>query len=224
MDTLNRRNRSDTIQRIVKALETVIIERGLEGISALYIAEKAHVSKVLIYRYFGSMDGLLDYYIRAGKLFPILSPESLHQIYPKHKSDLSRIWYRQVIQLYRSFRSSKVAPEILRATLFETGATADIISKAIDEERTRLVNQLSFVVGADSQAISAVILGGMSYMTILAQQNRPMLGLDLRDEENWKRIEAAVKLIYMGLNKLVSSAESVTIPEKTGIHATRQWL
>jgi len=223
MDIVIRRNRSDTVQRVVEALEAVIIERGWEGVGINYVAQKANVSKVLIYRYFGSLDGLLDFYVREGNLFPTLSPEFLLQIHPERKSDLSRIWYRQVIQLYRSFRSSRIASEILGATFVEKNATADLISKAVDEEMVRLVNQLSFVVGADTKAVSAVILGGMSYMTILAQQNRPIMGLDLREEANWKRIEDAVKLLYMGLNKLAATTEEVTIQKKTAIQSIRKW-
>src|SRR5206468_5240611 len=65
-----------------------------------------------------------------------------------------------------------------------------------------LVEQLAFVQGADVKAISAVMLGAMSYLTIMAQNDRTMIGLDLRSEEGWQRIEAAVKLIYKALNKI----------------------
>ncbi|MBC8155525.1 MAG: helix-turn-helix transcriptional regulator, partial [Bacteroidetes bacterium] len=102
-----RRNRAKTTQRIVEALEDVIAERGLEGVGVNRIAEKAGVSKVLIYRYFGGLDGLMDYYVKMGKLFPMFTPVVLDQIRPLHESDLARIWYRQVIQTYRSFRTFK---------------------------------------------------------------------------------------------------------------------
>jgi AcrR family transcriptional regulator len=223
VNIVTRRSRADTSQRIVEALEAVIIERGLEGVSLNYVAEKANTSKVLIYRYFGGLDGLMDHYVRMGKLFPILSPEFVLQIRPDHKLSLSRVWYRQVIQVYRSFRSSNVGAELFKATVVEKNVTADVITKAIDEELTRLVDQLSFVAGADNKAISAVILGGMSYMTILAQLNRPIIGLDLRDEADWKRIEGAVKLLYIGLSKLANTAEEVTLPDNRPIQATRHW-
>ena len=64
-----KRNRAKTTQRIVDALEEVLAERGLEGVGVNRIAEKANVSKVLIYRYFGGIEGLLDYYVKMGKAF-----------------------------------------------------------------------------------------------------------------------------------------------------------
>lgn len=206
-----RRNRAQTTQRIVEALEDVITERGLEGVGVNRVAEKANVSKVLIYRYFGGMEGLLEYYVKMGKLFPAFTPAVLDQIRPLHESDIARIWYRQVIQTYRYFRTFKAAREVLKATVIENDSIAATTAQAQDEEMTRLVSQLSFIKGADTQAISAVILGAMTYLTIMAQNDRTMISIDLRSEEGWKRIEAAVKTIYIALNKLAVGSKDVEL-------------
>ena len=205
------RNRDKTTQRIVEALEVVIAEHGLEGVGVNRVAEKAGVSKVLIYRYFGGIDGLMHYYVKMGKLFPLLTPVVLDQIRPMHESDAAKIWSRQVLQTYRSFRTLKAAREVIKATIVENDTTADVTSKAVDEEMTRLVEQLSFVEGADTKAISAVILGAMSYLTIMAQNNRTMIGLDLRSEEGWQRIENAVRIIYTSLNKMAIDSPTTNI-------------
>lgn len=213
-----RRNRAKTTQRIIDALEEVISERGLEGIGVNRIAEKAGVSKVLIYRYFGGLDGLLEYYVKMGKLFPMFTPAVLDQIRPLHESDLARVWYRQVIQTFRFFRTFKAAREILKANIIENDTTAEVTSRAQDEELTRLVEQLSFVKGADVQAVSAVVIGAMSYLTLLAQNNRTMIGIDLRSEEGWNRIENAVKTIYIALNKVVVQSKDATLElQSTGL-------
>lgn len=206
-----KRNRAKTTLRIVEALEEVITERGLDKTGINDIAAKAGISKVLIYRYFGGLNGLIDYYVRMGKVFPVFSPAVLDQIRPLHESDVSQIWYRQVIQTYRSFRMFKASRELLRATIVENDVTADVTSKALDEEMTRLVEQLAFVQGADTKAISAVVLGAMSYLTIMAQNDRTMIGLDLRSEEGWQRIEEAVKLIYKALNKMAVDSPGTRI-------------
>ena len=218
-----KRSRAKTTQRIVEALEAVIAERGLDGVGVNRIADKAGVSKVLIYRYFGSVEGLITYYVKMGKLFPIFSAEALEQIYPLHKSDLARVWYRQVIQLYRSFRASKTAREILKAGVVENGTVATATTRAVDQEMTRLVDQLSFVKGADTQALSAVLLGAMSYLTILAQNDQPMIGLDMRSETEWKRIEEAIKLIYTAVGKVVVTTEAITLPGQPATLPVESW-
>lgn len=218
-----RRNRAKTTQRIVEALEEVITERGLEGVGVNRVAEKAGVSKVLIYRYFGGLDGLLEYYVKMGKLYPTFTPAVLEQIRPLNQSDLARIWYRQVTQTYRTFRTFKAGREMLKATVLEGDLTADVISKAQDEELVRLVDQLSFVKGADTHAISAVILSAMSYMTLLAQNDRSMIGIDLRSEEGWRRIEEAIKLIYIALNKIAVQSKETTLELQASATPAALW-
>ncbi|WP_461064699.1 TetR/AcrR family transcriptional regulator [Spirosoma horti] len=218
-----RRNRAKTTQRIVEALEEVISERGLEGVGVNRIAEKANVSKVLIYRYFGGMEGLLEYYVKMGKLFPVFTPATLDQIRPLHDSDVARIWYRQVIQTYRYFRTFKAAREVLKASVIENNSIAETTARAQDEELTRLVGQLSFVKGADTQAISAVILGAMTYLTIMAQNDRTMINIDLRSEEGWQRIENAIKTIYISLNKMAVSSKDVELELQSSRLPVAQW-
>ena len=218
-----RRNRAKTTQRIVEALEEVIAERGLEGVGVNRVAEKANVSKVLIYRYFGGMEGLLEYYVKMGKLFPVFNPAVLDQIRPLHESDVARIWYRQVIQTYRYFRTFKAAREILKASVIENDPIAETTARAQDEEMTRLVDQLSFVKGADTQAISAVVLGAMTYLTIMAQNDRTMISIDLRSEEGWKRIENAVKAIYISLNRMAIQSKEVDLELQSVQLPVAQW-
>ncbi|GAB3576184.1 TetR/AcrR family transcriptional regulator [Spirosoma luteolum] len=218
-----RRNRAKTTQRIVEALEEVIAERGLEGVGVNRVAEKANVSKVLIYRYFGGMEGLMEYYVKMGKLFPVFNPAVLDQIRPLHDSDVARIWYRQVIQTYRYFRTFKAAREVLKASVIENDTIAETTARAQDEEMTRLVEQLSFVKGADTQAISAVVLGAMTYLTIMAQNDRTMISIDLRSEEGWKRIEGAIKTIYIALNRLASQSKEVDLELQSAQLPVAQW-
>ena len=218
-----RRNRAMTTQRIVAAFEEVIAERGIEGLGINRIAEKAGVSKVLIYRYFGGIDGLVTYYIKMGKLFPTFDNRMIAQIQPTHSTDMGRVWSRQVIQTFRGFRASKAGREILKATVIDNDELADIAGKAQDEELSRMVAELSFIEGTDSQAIAAVMLSAMTHLTLLAQSNRTMIGIDLRDDANWKRIEQAVKIIYAGLNQLATQSETVQFDLRPSTAPVGQW-
>jgi AcrR family transcriptional regulator len=218
-----RRNRAKTTLRIIDALEEVIVERGLAGIGVNRIAERAGVSKVLIYRYFGGMEGLLEYYIKMGRLFPVLSPAMVEQVRPLNERDLAQVWSRQVIQSFRFFRTFKVGREILKATMIENDPVAEVASKAQDEEMARLVAQLSFIQGADSEAISGVIIGAMIHMTLLAQNNHTLVGIDLRSEEGWSRIEEAVKTIFVALNKLAVTSGSASFQVQPTMLPVAQW-
>ena len=217
------RNRVATTQRIVEALEQILTIDGLEGVHVGAIAEKAHVSKVLIYRYFGGIEGLLEYYVRLGWLVPHFTPALWEQIQPIHPQDLATVWSTQTLKLFRHFRASRAARQCLKATVKENDPKAETISKNLDSELTHLVQQLAFVKGSDHLATSAVILGALSYLTIQAQNNRPMLGIDLRSEEGWQRIEEAVKLIYSALNKSAMESSTNQIVLKPSGVVVRSW-
>ncbi|WP_128546639.1 TetR/AcrR family transcriptional regulator [Larkinella soli] len=206
-----KRNRAQTSQRIINAIEEVIAEKGVEGIGINRIAEKAGVSKVLIYRYFGGLDGLLTHYIKMGRLFPLLSPATVEQLRPVHEHDLSKLWYKQLIHTYRYFRQFPAAFQVLKATVMENDLTADIASQAYDEEVTRMIDELSFIKGTDFRAISAIMVGAMSYMTLLARNNRTLVGIDLSSEEGWKRIEDAIRLMYTALNRMAVHSPDISL-------------
>ena len=147
----------------------------------------------------------------------------LDQIRPIHQDDLAKVWYRQAIQMFRYMRTSKAAREVLKANVVENDPTADVISKAQDDELMRLVNQLSFIEGPDIQAVSAVMLGALSYLTIQAQNNHTMVGIDLRSEQGWQRIEGAVKVIYLALNKMAVDSQAVKLSAQAKAQPASQW-
>ena len=58
------RDRDVTEQRMLKAVGEMIRRDGFEKLGVNAVAAHCGVSKILIYRYFGSLDGLLAAYIR----------------------------------------------------------------------------------------------------------------------------------------------------------------
>jgi hypothetical protein len=49
-----------------------------------------------------------------------------------------------------------------------------------------MVGQLAYVKGADFQAVSAIMAGAMSYLTLLSKNNRTIVGINL---DNRRRLE-----------------------------------
>ena len=58
------RDREATERRLLEAVGELVCESGFEQIGINALAARAGVSKVLVYRYFGSVDGLLAAYVR----------------------------------------------------------------------------------------------------------------------------------------------------------------
>lgn len=169
-----KRNRAQTTQRILDAFEDVLAERGLQHVGVNRVAERAGVSKVLIYRYFGGLEGLVDHYTKRGALFPTFTPAVLAQLRPTSNSELGRVWHRQIVQIFRVFRSSQAARELLRANTIIGDPLADAASKAIDDETQRLISQLSYIESPNSRAISAISVAALTHLTLMAD-NRAFL-------------------------------------------------
>src|SRR5574344_3067358 len=62
--TTREKDRESTEKRILNAIGEMIAEEGFEKIGVNAIAARSGGSKILIYRYFSSVDGLIASYIR----------------------------------------------------------------------------------------------------------------------------------------------------------------
>ena len=58
------RNKEQTKQCLLDAVDSLVEESGYEALGINAVAAKAGVSKMLIYRYFGSLEGLIAAYIQ----------------------------------------------------------------------------------------------------------------------------------------------------------------
>ena len=71
------RDREATEKRLLDTIGKMIAEDGFEKIGINAIATQSGVSKILIYRYFGSVEGLMAAYIRQDEFwinFPLEYP------------------------------------------------------------------------------------------------------------------------------------------------------
>ena len=57
------KDRELTQQKILQAVDNIIANDGFERLGVNVIAQKAGVSKMLIYRYFGGLDDLIAQYL-----------------------------------------------------------------------------------------------------------------------------------------------------------------
>ncbi len=65
-----KRNRQQTEKRIVDAAIALLAEEGFAGFGVNAVAARAGVDKVLIYRYFSGLDGLLEFIGETEVLYP----------------------------------------------------------------------------------------------------------------------------------------------------------
>ncbi|MBD2757504.1 TetR/AcrR family transcriptional regulator [Spirosoma validum] len=191
-------NPQQTRQRIMTVLEEVLAEDGTQGVSVSVIAQKAQVSKGFIYNHYGGVPGLLAYYIQHSGLFPsfTLEPSALGQ----GGDELS--WLaRQLSQYVRQLRASKASRAVLKAGLVGDATLSELINQTQHQALGQFTQRLVLPEEAGRRASLALLLGGLYYLTLMADANQPMLGIDLRSEAGWQGVEASLQRLCQQLGK-----------------------
>ena len=188
------RDREATEAGLIAALERVISRDGFKGLGVNAVAREAGVDKVLIYRYFGDLEGLIEAF---GKRLDLWVGEAPTQ--PPDGSDYStRI--RGLLRGYvASLRRNPSLKQILAWELTDRSA----ILRKLDASRSRTVaawfaqarGDTVAPAGVDAPAVNALLLAGMHYLALREQTPGSFAGLDLSVPETWERLERAADSI-----------------------------
>lgn len=186
------KNRHATEQTLIKAVNDIIEENGFEGLGINAIAAKAKVSKMLIYRYFGSLDGLIvayiqqnDYWINFNEQLP--DKEHIGEF-------IKQVYKRQIVELRKSYTMKR----LYRWEL----STDNKIVRELREKREHKGIMLVEAIGKLTQhpqretaAIASIISAAISYLALL-EENCPIYnGLKLQEESGWKQLEEGINIL-----------------------------
>jgi len=198
-----------TMERILTALGEVIAERGAEKAGINAVADKAGVNKVLIYRYFGGYEGLMERFIQQGHFLSFFNDQFLESNADELTSEnRSRVWTDYMVSLLRELKSRRSSQELIKWEL--ANITSELSKKLADirnDSLRKVVQQFAPHGSDDPAAITAVMLAGITHLGMLSAYNYKIIDIDLQSEEGWERIEKAIQTIYHGLD--------LTLREKT---------
>lgn len=202
MKIVKRRNRQMTMERILRAMGDVMAERGTEKAGINAVAEKAGVNKVLIYRYFGGWNGLLEAYVQRGFFLSMFNEKFLDTV-PENipAENRSKVWSEYTIQFMREFRTRKPSQELIRWEMSH-GETelARRLAEFRDNSYKKLVGRLAPYSDYDPMAITSLMVSAVTHVVLTSAQRDNMGDIDLRSDTGWERLETAIRRIYAGLN------------------------
>jgi AcrR family transcriptional regulator len=195
------RDRETTRKRLIRAVGTILAQKGFTGLGVNAVARAAGVDKVLIYRYFGGLSELTTAYGREGNFWPTIEElaggdvESFAQLPLDTKlKNLSRNFSRAIRQ--RPLTQEIMAWEMVERTQLTIELETireNTMLRFFEMFFPSLQNQL------DLHAITAIIGAAISYLACRARQIQWYNGVDLQAEEGWLRIERAIDTIVNGL-------------------------
>ena len=202
MKIVKRRNRQMTMERILRAMGDVMAERGTEKAGINAVAEKAGVNKVLIYRYFGGWNGLLEAYVQRGFFLSMFNEKFLDAVPDNLTAEnRSKVWSEYTIQYMREFRARKPSQELIRWDMSH-GETdrARRLAEFRDNSYKKLVDKLAPFSEYDPIAITSLMVAAVTNVVLTSTQRDHIGGIDLRTDAGWERLETAIRRIYSGLN------------------------
>ncbi len=196
---IKKRDRERTKSKILKAVGEVIEQYGTEKVGVNLIARTAGVNKVLIYRYFNSVDGLMEQYVTSGEYTSTTGDEYLENLGIIAPEDRSKTMTSLMLTFLSDLRERKATRDLLR---WEIGTGKSMLSDARNEVAMRLLNKIGDLPDcSDTGALMTFITAGIYYMTISKDYRNKMINVDLQSDEGWNRIENVIKNIIANASK-----------------------
>jgi AcrR family transcriptional regulator len=194
--------RFKTEARLQEALGEVLHEQGPGALGVNVVAERAGVEKVLIYRYFGSLEGLMQAYAERSDFWPSLT-EILGEGHAlAHEPDRARAAARILANYAAALRKRPVTLELLAWECAHRNPLT-VALETVREQRARelfaALNAAGFSLGTNGAALSALLSAAINYLAVRSRDIAVFGGLEVRGDAAWQRIESTVESVFRAL-------------------------
>ncbi len=192
------RDKEVTKQKLIDAVGTVILRDGFSNVGINSVAKEAGVNKVLIYRYFNDLDGLLKAYVKQKDYFTKLSNMTSENVTVSSEDEVAKIGTDIFVGQLKEALKNKELQEILLWELTNKNEVTKAIAEEREAEAVELLRLLEKVVDyskTDIPAISSILLAGIYYLVLRSRHVNVFNGIDLTTEEGWQRIEKGIEAI-----------------------------
>ena len=175
------------------AVSAIILEKDFNALGVNAIAQKAGISKVLIYRYFGSYDELLKKWAIKSHFWS--EPEQTDHDFSeknliKAKEIVTDIFIRQI----RMMRNNPILRKLIRWHISSESPLSASIMAEVEAEGRKLSDNFrkNFSTDLELEGMTALIIGGIYYLGIISDRVDVFNGVSLNDLDSENRLELAV--------------------------------
>lgn len=206
------RNKAETKLRLINAVGEILAAKGFANVGVNAIARQAGVDKVLIYRYFDGLDGLILAYAKEGDFWPshdeLLGSEDQKAELLKLSPDQQ---FNIVIERYaHAICSRPLTLEILAWEMIERNSLTITLEKVRESSGMALMAMLNdssaaqnSQSGVDLQHASTIFSAAIHYLAMRARKIKYFNGIDLSSQDEWQGL-------LKTMQALVSSAAQST--------------
>lgn len=183
----------ETEKRLLEAVSYIIENDGFTKIGVNRIANHAGCDKVLIYRYFGGLDGLLVEWAKRHDYYSFAYSDFIDIIKQAAPEDT-----RQIVKdvLFRQLHYLKDNVLMQQLLIWELSGHSSF--KRILEERERVGYKLqeelnkSLDIDNDNDMSVAIIISAINYIVLFTRQYHKLNDIDFSKPEAWNRMETMI--------------------------------
>ena len=181
-----------TQEKILEAVDNIIANDGFERVGVNAIAQKAGVSKMLIYRYFGGLDELIAQYLLRKDYW---ANTDIHAIDGADVAgSLKRMFREQIVQL----RNDVTLRRLCRWELTTDNENIQLLRDRRERNGCELIKAVSGFTHshhAEVAALASILSASISYLVLIEEQSPTYNGINLRSNEGWEQVVKGLDLM-----------------------------
>lgn len=218
-----RRRRLRTEQSLVDAVDLILREKGVAELGVNAIAAKAGVEKVLVYRYYAGLDGLMEAYAARSDFWPsvdeLLGGEGRPLLREK---DVAALIAGTLANYAAALRKRPVTLDLLAWECAHRNPLTIALEK-VREERTMELHRTLVAAGLPVTetllATSNLLAAAINYLAARGREVRVFGGLGVRSDRDWTSIAQTIEVT---MRALVSSASTTAKESGRASHQRRK--
>ncbi|MEX1153324.1 TetR/AcrR family transcriptional regulator [Parvibaculum sp.] len=202
------RDRAKTEKAILDAVSRLILRDGLSGVGINALAREAGVDKVLIYRYFGDLDGLYRAYAEHGDFWWTVEDMLAATEGATDAADALKRGLRHHVAEMRK------RPVTLAVIAAEPANRTPLVVALEEVRETRSLELMEKEAtrhkgwgDVDITVVTALLAAAIDYLAARALKIRVYGGVEIKTDKNWERVLAAVDAMIDGLFAAASTSK-----------------
>ena len=198
-----KRNRRGTEEKLIQAVGTILERDGFGQVGVNLIARTAGVDKVLIYRYFGGLDGLLTKFGETADIWWTVDEvlEGLPAV--QGSEDLPNLCATALSRQVEAIKNRPITQQIMLWELSQANGLTRKLNELREERVQQLIRRVMELGGrsADTRllAVHGLLSAASEYLVLRARNSDNLLGMDLSTDAGWNRISASLSAVVQAV-------------------------
>jgi AcrR family transcriptional regulator len=203
------RDRNATEARLIGAVEDLIVQQGFGAIGINAVARQAGADKVLIYRYFGGLSGLLAAYAEEGDFWWTVESLTREPLPGPDDADGLTACLATIFARHCDFlRVHPVTLEVLAWEMVERNEFTEALESVRESRSQEMMRRLALRFAVDeAQFLSRVgpmfaLLGAAAnYLAVRGRRLRVFNGIDLGSDQGWTLLQHSAARMIEGATR-----------------------